>query len=246
MANFVIVLICIAVVAKGAHLVVEAASKLALSLGVSELIIGLTVVSLGTSAPEFAVTLNAAWKGMGNISVGNIVGSNIFNLGFIMGGCALIRPMQTSRKLFYRDGAVLFGATILLYVMIATPYISKDLSMDRSDGVILVVCLFLYLFKLYKDKDHGGGEELDEILEDDEPVSFPKLTGTLIIGLFLIVAGSHIMVDAASAIAKAYGLSDWVIGATIVAAGTSAPEFATSLVASLKGCLLYTSPSPRD
>lgn len=231
--NLVVVLACIALVAKGADIVVEAASRLALTLGVSELVIGLTVVSLGTSAPEFAVTLNAAWKGMGDISVGNIVGSNIFNLGIIMGGCALVRPLQTSRTLFRRDGMVLLGSTLLLYGMVATPWISRELSMDRVDGAILLGLLFLYLVKLYWDEDPGAAEELEGISGEDSPTR--KSVGELLFGLSMIVLGSHIMVDAASAIARAYGLSEWVIGATIVAAGTSAPEFATSLVAALRG-----------
>lgn len=227
--NGVVVLVCIVVVALGAHWVVEAASSLAKRLGISELVIGLTVVSLGTSAPEFAVTLVAAFKGQGNISVGNIVGSNIFNLGFILGGCALIKAIPTSRTLFLRDGSVLAGTTVLLFFLIG-----NDLSMDRSDGAILAILLVAYLAKLYADRGKGMEELLEEVAEADERPVWRQVV-ELVAGFVFIVGGSHAMVEAATVIARSMGISEWVIGVTIVAAGTSAPEFATTLVAVLRG-----------
>jgi cation:H+ antiporter len=154
-ANGLVVLVTIGVIGKGAAWLVEAAARIAQRIGVSELVIGLTVVSLGTSAPEFAVTLLSAFRGHGDISVGNIVGSNIFNLGFILGGCALIRAIPTSKTLVLRDGMVLIGTTLLLLALLGF-----DLRLDRYDGAILSAGLILYLFYLFKHrKDLPGSEE---------------------------------------------------------------------------------------
>ena len=225
--NGVIVLVTMAVIGLGAHAVVESASRIAKRLGISELIIGLTVVAFGTSAPEFAVTLIAAYGDQGNISVGNVVGSNIFNLGFILGGCALVRAIPTSRTLLTRDGAVIGGTTLLLLGLIGW-----DLRLDRHDGILLFVLLVLYLGLLFHFRKAGAEE-------DDAPHRASKsvLRDGLIlfVGLVAIVGGSHVLVDSASAMARTFGVSEWVIGVTIVAAGTSAPELATSLMGVLRG-----------
>ncbi|MFQ5665771.1 MAG: calcium/sodium antiporter [Candidatus Binatia bacterium] len=231
-ANGLIVIVTILVVGVGAHWVVESASRIAKRLGVSELIIGLTVVALGTSAPEFAVTLTAAFKGQGNISVGNIVGSNIFNLGFILGGCALVRAIPTSPTLLRRDGTVLGGATLLILALIGW-----DLRLDRYDGALLFVLLGLYLAFLFKQRyvsahtdglrDHGQIGRARSSTQRDGALLF--------VGLLCIVGGSRLLVDSATVIARDLGVSEWIIGVTIVAAGTSAPELATSLAGVLKG-----------
>jgi cation:H+ antiporter len=206
----------------GAVWVVEAASRIAKRLGISELIIGLTVVAMGTSAPEFAVTVGAALKGQGDISIGNVVGSNIFNLGFILGGVALVRAITTSRSLVYRDGTVMIGITFLLLFFL------RDLTMDRWEGGILFLLLFIYIGYLIYSR---------EPLEEDIPegdfqwMDIPRLLA----GLALIVTSGHYLVESASSLARAVGVSEWVIGVTIVAAGTSAPELVTSLIAILRG-----------
>jgi cation:H+ antiporter len=206
----------------GAVWVVEAASRIAKRLGISELIIGLTVVAMGTSAPEFAVTVGAALKGQGDISIGNVVGSNIFNLGFILGGVALVRAITTSRSLVYRDGTVMIGITFLLLFFL------RDLTMDRWEGGILFLLLFTYIGYLIYSR---------EPLEEDIPegdfqwMDIPRLLA----GLALIVTSGHYLVESASSLARAVGVSEWVIGVTIVAAGTSAPELVTSLIAILRG-----------
>lgn len=206
----------------GAAWVVESASHIAKRLGVSELIIGLTVVAMGTSAPEFAVTINAALKGQGDISVGNVVGSNIFNLGFILGGVALVRAISTTRSLVYRDGSVLIGITFLLLFFL------RDLVMSRWEGTVLIVLLIAYLGYLVYTR-----EPFEEDIPDGEFRWVDILR--LIIGLGLVVAGGHFLVESASSLARAAGVSEWVIGVTIVAAGTSAPELVTSLMAVLRG-----------
>ena len=124
-----IVLVCVGVIAKGATWLVDSASKIAKRLGISELVIGLTILALGTSAPEFAVSILAALKGVGNIAIGNIVGSNIFNLGFILGGTAIIHSLKTSRTLIVRDGFfLLFGTLILLFFLLGD---------KNSDGIFI-------------------------------------------------------------------------------------------------------------
>jgi len=224
-ANVLIVVASILIIAQGAHWLVEAAARIAKRLGVSELVIGLTVVAFGTSAPEFAVTITAAFKDHGDISVGNIVGSNIFNLGFILGGCAAFRAIPTSMTLFKRDAPVLAGTSVLLLGLLGI-----DLRLGRYDGVVLFALLIGYLALLFKQRKDGAvpPEELPSTVAARAP-SLPRDSGLLLLGLVLVTGGSQVLVDSATAVARAFGVSEWVIGVTIVAAGTSAPEFATTL-----------------
>lgn len=229
-ANSIVVLVTILVISLGASWVVEAAARIAKRLGISELIIGLTIVAFGTSAPEFAVTIVAAARDQGNISIGNIVGSNIFNLGFILGGCAVVRAIPISKLLLRRDGTVLGIITVALFAIVGW-----DLRLDWYDGVLLFGSLIAYLLYLFKQRK-AGVEPGDD---DEGPVeasrSLPRDAMMLVLGLVLVVGGSHMLVEAATAIAYAFGVSNWVIAVTVVAAGTSAPEFATSLAGVIKG-----------
>jgi len=206
----------------GAVWLVESAARIAKRLGLSELVIGLTVVAIGTSAPEFAVTVGAALKGQADIAVGNVVGSNIFNLGFILGGVALVRAIATSRTLVVRDGGVLIGATLLLVLFL------RDLTLARWEGLILMILLVAYIGFLIHRR-----EPLEEELSTGEFHWYEIVR--LLAGLGLVVVGGHFLVEAASGLARSFGVSEWVIGVTIVAAGTSAPELATSLVAVIRG-----------
>ncbi len=232
--NGLVVVVAIVIIAFSAHWLVESAVALAERLGISELVIGLTIVALGTSAPEFAVTLNAAFKGQGNISVGNIVGSNIFNLGFILGGAALFRAVPTNRILLTRDGSVLIGTTLLLAALIGI-----DLRLGRADGVLLLGLLGAYLFVLFRMRRSGDDSDgaHEPVVVQEEPRHSPlgRSFVFLVVGFVGVGLGSHYMVDAATAIARAYHVSEWVIGVTILAAGTSAPEFATTLAGVMKG-----------
>ena len=216
-----IVLVCVGVIAKGASWLVDSASKIAKRLGISELVIGLTILALGTSAPEFAVSILAALKGSGNIAIGNIVGSNIFNLGFILGGTAIVHSLQTSRIVIVRDGFfLLFGTFLLLFFL-------WDLTLTRFEGGVLFSLLILYLVYLYVKREPLEAEqEMGKMLWWD-----PLM---LILGLVMVLIGAHFMVESAINLARYMGVSEWVIGATVIAAGTSAPEFATSLAAALR------------
>ncbi|MDX1613809.1 MAG: sodium:calcium antiporter [Candidatus Promineifilaceae bacterium] len=222
--NVLIVIITVVGLWFGGTWIVSAAARIARRFGLSELVIGLTIVAIGTSAPEFAVTIVAALEGKADISVGNVVGSNIFNLGFILGGVALVSSIPTTRKLVLRDGGILIGATVLLLIFLS------DLRMDWWEGGLLLLALVAYVgYLLYVRDPDGISEEVPagEFRWLDVPI--------LIAGIAVIVTSGHFLVEAASEIARHFGLSDWVIGVTIVAAGTSAPELATSLVGVLRG-----------
>ena len=225
--DLVLVTISIVMLWKGADWLVEAAAEIAHSLKISDLVIGLTVVAFGTSAPEFAVTIRAAITGQTDISIGNVVGSNIFNLGFILGGTAMIRAINITPKLLYRDGTFLLLATILIYILFFG-FNGWDIAdaISVTEGAILFIALIGYIIFLFIKK---------ETIEETHPES-ANLQSYLWfgIGLISIVLGGHLMVEHASSLARAFGVSDWVIAVTIVAAGTSAPELATSLTAAFK------------
>jgi cation:H+ antiporter len=202
----------------GANWVVESASRIAKKLGISELVIGLTIVAFATSAPEFAVTVSAALAGKMAISVGNVVGSNIFNLGIILGLVAVFGKVRTNNLLLYRDASVLVGTGLLLSLFFF------NLELSSAEGIILILILIGYVIFLIRSK-----ADLDEEVPEGEFkwTDIPKL----ILGIAVIIGSAHLLVHSASSIARNLGISEWMIGITIVAAGTSIPELATSLVA---------------
>jgi len=226
--DFILVFLSIIMLWKGADWLVDSAAEIAHSLKVSDLVIGLTVVAFGTSAPEFAVTISAAVTKQTDISIGNVIGSNIFNLGFILGGTAIIRPISTNEKMFNRDGLFLLIVTALIFFLFFgfNGWTSDD-NYTRIEGLILFSLLIGYITFLFIKKDPP-----EEISPDNATIMSYVF---FFIGLILIVLGGHLMVTHASNIARFYGISDWVIAVTIVAAGTSAPEFATSIAAAIKG-----------
>ncbi len=235
-ANWLLAAIAIVLIGKGAQQVVETAARIAKRLRISELIVGLTLVAAATSLPELGVTLVAAFEEHPDISVGNIVGSNIFNLGFILGAIAVIRPIPTTRMLVRRDGSALILATFLLLVLIVS-----DLRLDRSDGVILLAGMGLYLAVVFSiGRIQWLEPGLALALRGDrrnrgDPLKALRALAGLALGIALLALGSHLLVNSAIPIARSFGVSHWVIGVTVVAAGTSAPEFATSLVGVLRG-----------
>jgi len=220
--DVIIICACLGGLWLGANWLVEGAVSVARKLGIPELVIGLTVISIGTSAPEFAVTILSALKGLPNISVGNIVGSNIFNLGFILGGVALVQPITTSAAIVKRDGSVLILSTLLLLL------IFLDLSLSFREGILLLSLLAGYILYLFFSR-----ETLAEKVSAESFVWYQPIK--LFIGLAAILLSSHFLVESAASLARAFGISEWVIGVTIVAMGTSTPELVTSLVAVLKG-----------
>ena len=220
--NILLVVFSCALIAKGADWLVDSAAKIANRFGISELVIGLTVVALGTSAPEFAVTLGSAYQGYEDISVANVVGSNIFNLGFILGGCAVVRAIKTTPTLVWRDGGVLVATTMFLVFCLYDGYLA------RWEGAVLFAGLITYISVLFI-KRQGSDEDLPT-----DPAT-PRDVLLLLMSFVFVVGGSQLLVLGARGAATEMGISDWLIGVTIVAAGTSVPEFATALIALLKG-----------
>lgn len=208
----------------GANWIVNSASAIARTLNISELVIGLTIVAMGTSAPEFLVTGTAAFKGLEDISLSNVVGSNIFNLGFILGLMAMIKPIRTNPTLLWRDGGLLFGTTVLILSLALTG------NLGRIAGFVLLGILVTYLVYLF-----FRGSPL--VVEDDDVARKARWYDypVLLAGFLAIALGGDFMVESASSIATSLGVSSWVIGVTIVAAGTSLPELVTCLAASFKG-----------
>ena len=214
---------------KGADFFVDGASAVAAKLGVPELVIGLTIVALGTSAPEAAVSLSAAIKGNNGISIGNVVGSNIMNVLVILGLTAVIRTLTVKRATVRVDIPVMIGATVL---MILWGMINGKLT--RVTGIIFLAILVAYLIYLVWYSKHADISDEGEHVKDIKGWLIPIF---IVGGVAAIIFGSNIAVEGASGIAKLFGVSDRVIGLTIVAFGTSLPELMTSLTAARKGCV---------
>jgi cation:H+ antiporter len=210
----------------GGEVLVRGASGLARSFGLSPLVIGLTVVSFATSAPEFAVTLGATLGGSPGIAVGNVVGSNVANVLLVLGLAALVLPVAVRTSLVRADVPVVIGLSVLLLLL------SLDGSVSRLDGAVLVVLLLAYIgFSVVVGRKQGAGDAPRE-----QAPPRPLRDALLVVaGVALLVVGARWLVSAATTIAEAAGISDLVIGLTVVAIGTSLPELATSVIAAVRG-----------
>lgn len=220
--QFIILAISVVALWLSAVWIVESAAKLARKLGLSDLVIGLTVVAIGTSLPELAVSVGAAFDGSPDIALGNVIGSNIFNVGIILGGVAIFRSMSTSTALVYRDGVVLLGATGLLALFLI------DQHFARWEGIVFVALMVGYL--LYLGLNRAAPEE-EAPAGEFHWTDIPKLGA----GLATVLVGAHFLVESASALARGFGVSEWMIGVTIVALGTSTPEIATAVAGLARG-----------
>lgn len=229
---WVVLIVGLVLLIKGADWFVDGASGLAKRMGVSPLVIGLTIVAFGTSAPEAAVSITSALKGSGGISLGNVVGSNLFNLLVVVGGCAIIKPTTIDKSIIKKDFPYSILATIVLLCGMFDAIMGDGAAMiSRSDG--LMVLAFFLIFMYYTVTSAIG--EKPEENENEEKVALPKLIIMLIIGLAAIIGGGQMVVNGASDVARSFGVSETLIGLTIVAVGTSLPELVTSLVAIKKG-----------
>ena len=221
---YLLLLIGFVLLIKGADLFVDGSSSIAGILKVPSVIIGLTIVAMGTSAPEAAVSINAGLAGNSDISLGNIVGSNIFNLLVVIGACAVIFPAKSNEDILKRDLWWNIGVSVLLFVLIL------DGSISRMEGIILLAVFIFYLGLMVRSAMKNRMEET--------PMDVMPLWKSLLFvagGLAAVVFGGDMVVDNASLIAKAWGMSDTLVGLTIVAIGTSLPELVTSITASKKG-----------
>ena len=215
----------------GAELLVRGATRLAAAAGVSPLVIGLTVVAFGTSSPELAVSMKAALAGQAGLAVGNVVGSNIFNVLLILGLSAVVAPLLVSRQLIRLDVPVMIGVSGLVWLLAA------DGKVGRLEGVGLFLILVVYTVALIVQSRRETKAVKDEYAAVLQPGRgrWPRELALVVGGLALLVLGSDWLVTGASATARALGVSDLILGLTIVAAGTSMPEAVTSVVASLRG-----------
>ena len=213
---------------KSADVFVESAAAIAGRFGISQVVIGLTIVAMGTSAPEFAVSSLAASRGSGSLAVANVVGSNIFNLGFILAICALLTPLVIERKTVYRDCLFLICGSILLFYSIA-----NDGIVTRLEGGILFGSLIAYLVYLFVTAMTDDDNDSDSSDEDSSKPIF-KLVFLTIIGLVGLLISCNMVVTAAQTFATKMGVSEWVIGMTVVAVGTSLPELVTAVASVMK------------
>jgi cation:H+ antiporter len=237
LAEIIYFVLGLAALVAGADLLVRGASRIALSFGISPLVVGLTVVAFGTSAPEVAVSVGSALQGQSDIALGNVVGSNIFNVLFILGASALIVPLAVNIQIIRQEIPIMIAASVLLVVL------AQDQSISLVDGAILLALVVIYtLFLIVQARRQP-------LADGDVPVPAPAAATRwarwgaspwaqcllIVAGLALLVLGARWLVDATVQFARWAGVSELVIGLTIVAAGTSLPEVATSIIAALKG-----------
>lgn len=211
---------------KGADFFVDGSASIAKLLHVPSVIIGLTIVALGTSAPEAAVSITAALQGNSDIALNNIIGSNLFNLMVVIGVCAAIQAFASHPDILKRDFPISIGLTVLLIVFVKNGVIS------RMEGLLLLILMALYVFLICRHAKKQPAAEEEVSIRSLSPAKSILFCG---IGLAMIILGGNFVVDNASLIAASFGLSDALIGLTIVAIGTSLPELVTSITAARKG-----------
>ncbi len=236
MLTTVLLVLGVILLVGGADLLVRGASKLAASVGISPLVVGLTVVAFGTSSPELAVSVRAAYTGEADIAIGNVVGSNIFNILFILGLSAMVTPLTVAQQLIRMDVPIMIGASLLLALL------GLDGKIDRLDGSLLLGMVVVYTFFLIRqsrkesqsvqaeyEREYAVGEE------EKTPRAWRRDLAYIAGGMLMLVFGSRWLVDGAVRVALDLGVSELMIGLTIIAIGTSLPEAATSVIASLRG-----------
>lgn len=229
MVNILLLLVGLGLVVLGADWLVNGASSIARRAGISEFVIGLTIVGFGTSCPELVVSLSGAIEGNSDISVGNVVGSNIFNVLFILGLTAMFLPVGMTDKNRRIDIPITIGVTILLVILGITGSMSGPV-ISRWEGVLMLLVFSAYLFYCFKS------DSKDEFSETQRAtLSITKSIALTLTGLAGLIFGGDLFVDSATALARQIGVSDKFIAVTILAGGTSLPELATSLVAAIKG-----------
>ncbi len=215
----------------GAEWLVRGASVMGMRLGMTPLLIGLTVVAFGTSMPELLVSLKAGMQGKGDIAIGNVVGSNIANLALILGVAALIRPLKVQAQVIRREVPLGIGAAVLLCLLLVNDVLG------RFEGSVLFVALVIYLIISFRD---AKAEVNPEVQAEYAEAMAPATRATwqyillVIVGLLVLVGGAHLLVEAAVQLARIAGLSEAIIALTLIAVGTSLPELATSAVASFR------------
>lgn len=228
---YVMLLLGFVLLIKGADFFVEGSSSVAKLFRVPSVIIGLTIVAFGTSAPELAVSISASLTGSNDIAVGNVIGSNIFNLLVVVGVCGTIMPMAIDKKILHADflfSILVAGVMLLLFLF--------DHNLSRMDGAVLMVFFAYFLYKMVRNTLESRMLLGEDSKDDETKLLSPVKSGVFILGgLAGIIWGGELVVDNASDIASSFGLSQTLIGLTVVAFGTSLPELVTTIVAAKKG-----------
>lgn len=230
--NYILLVIGFVLLIKGADVFVDGASAVAKKLGIPPVVVGLTIVSLGTSAPELAVSLISSFQGSNGIAVGNVLGSNLFNTLVVLGATAIVTPLIIKKQIVKRDFFINLLVSILLFVFIMGAAGSDGL-LSRAEGIILLSLCVIYTVILI-----NYARKTDVVLEEaavEENFNYFAKGVMIVIGAAAIVIGGKVVVDAASNIALSLGMSEKLVGLTIVAVGTSLPELVTSIVAATKG-----------
>ena len=223
--DIIIIIIGIVCVLKGADFLTEGAAALARRVNIPEIVIGLTIVAAGTSAPELFVSLVSALKGTPDLAVGNVVGSNTMNCMLIVGCAAMVAPMTISRSTVKKDIPFAVGASVLLMLLALNSFLG------RFDGILLLAGFVSFMVYSLRQAKNGQGDATTEEKQQNPWLSVLYI----VLGLVGLVIGSNLFVDHASSLALALGISEGVVGLTVVAGGTSLPELATSVVAARKG-----------
>lgn len=216
----------LALLVLGGNWLLKAAVGLSLALNIPKIVIGMTVVSFATSAPELIVSVNSALDGATGLAIGNVIGSNIANLGLVLGITITLTSIQVERSFYITDWPVMMAASVLFYF-----FIYQDGLLERYEGVIMFSALIAFLIYLLRFQKPAV---VDEMPEDDEPLPLYKIVLFLTIGGIGLWGGSELLVDGAKTLARGMGVSEAIIGVTIVSVGTSVPELAASIIAVLK------------
>lgn len=230
--NIILLIIGFVILIKGADLFVDGASNIALNFKVSKMLIGLTIVAFGTSAPEFAVSVKGLLSGSFDIVLGNVIGSNILNILLILGVAAMIHPLVVKSNTVKKELPITLLITALFAVLLSDNLFDKSMSNNftRGDGIVLILFFLVFIYYLINLMRNKVEDSTDE-----KVLSLPKSFLYTFIGLVMIILGSNSVVDSASYLAKAFGVSERIISLTIIALGTSLPELVTSVMATKKG-----------
>ncbi|WP_457596431.1 calcium/sodium antiporter [Hydrogenimonas sp.] len=229
MIDFVIFVIGMGALIWGAEFIIKEAERIALHYGISEFVIGATLIALGTSLPEMAASIAASLKGQSDMAVANVLGSNIMNISLVLGLVFLIASRITpERDLFFKDSAWLLFPAIIFPLMVI------DGSLSRLDGFLLFSMMGAYILFLMQS---GTTEEVAEIDEElkKEPFRWPRTVGLLLVGFVLVVGGADYAIESAANIARSFGVSEWIVGLLLIALGTSLPELVVSVKAARAG-----------
>ncbi|MGB0892180.1 MAG: calcium/sodium antiporter [Flavobacteriaceae bacterium] len=225
--NFVLIIVGLVLLILGGNWLLKSAVALSLKLNIPKIVIGMTVVSFATSAPELIVSINAALSGSSDLALGNVIGSNIANLGLVLGVTLLLGSMQVQKSFYKTDWPVMMIASLLLYF-----FLNGDKVITQNEGIILFS--FLIIFLIYLLRFQKTAAVLDELPEDDEPLPLYKIVLFFVLGGLGLWGGSELLIKGATSVALEFGVSERVIGVTVISIGTSVPELAASIIAVLK------------